>query len=370
MNIRSCRAIILALSLAMAAPSTRACTVPVARYALERWPPDLHVLHGRQNVDLRLGTLGENAHANAWVARAEPSQTNDVRITFPQADLAWYEGPWRPGMPATLTDSPLRRRIAHDLVTGTLAVCLFLDGTDTSTNDALFVRIEKQLGNLEGSLTLPKDPAYDYEPAYSNMPNPQLRSQIPLKVGFALHRLKRDSQGEQFLVRQIDALFAESDQPAAAAKVVLVFGRGRAMPMPPSQPAETAIADFGRFLCDACSCQVKEMNPGLDLFMTANWEDAVGMYPESAESILPGGGTFRFGGQLKGPEPAAPAPGFASTGAPAEAAPSPKQRPISTAPAQTAGTPRADTMLWVLVALAGLVVLVLAAVFLRGGRRG
>lgn len=352
----------LALAVWLAVPPARACTVPVGRYALERWPPDVHVLRVRPNVPLQPGMLGKH-HANAWVASGQSSQTNDVLVTFPQTDLAWYDGPWRPDLPDALTDSPLRRRIAHDLVTGAMGVCLLLDGDEASTNAAVFAQIQSKLGKLQGSLTLPADPSYD--PVSPSSPPPQLRSRIPLKVAFTLHRLTRNAPGEEFLVRQIDAMLPDSDGRAAA-KVVFFFGRGRAVAMPPNAPLETSLEEFTHFLCGACSCQVKEMNPGLDLLMTANWDDAVGNYPTPAESSLASGASFRFGGELRSPDPAGPT--GAVTRITADVAPTapPRPAPVSSPPA---ATPSPETTLWILVGLAVLVILALAALFLRGNRR-
>lgn len=363
-------AIASALVLLLAVPAAFACTVPVARYALERWPPDLHILHVRPGVGQQLGMLG-NGHANAWVAAADASQTNDLRVTFPQTDIAWYEGPWRPGMPDALSDSPMRRRIAHELVTGAMAVCLFFDGTEAATNAALFAQVESQLARLQGSLTLPADPSYD--PVTPSSPPPQLRSQIPLKVSFTLHRLARNAPGEEFLTRQIDTMLPDSARPVEP-KLVFVFGRGRAIAMPPGTPLDTSIDEFTQFLCGACSCQVKEMNPGLDLLMTANWEEAVGNYPAAAESILVSGGSFRFGGELRGQEPVQPVPATApaqpsTPGKPAVNEPATPPHPSTGTTAKPA-TASPDTTLWVLVALTALVLLALAALFLRGIRRG
>jgi hypothetical protein len=104
----------------------------------------------------------------------------------------------------------------------------------------------------------------------------------------------------------------------------------------------------------------------------------VDKYPASAESVLPSGGTFRFGGELRAPQPAASEPAASSTGTPArvhasavpaageEAEP---QRSVAQAPSGDAGAARPDRTLRILVVMAGLVLAGLAAVFLRGARK-
>lgn len=55
--------------------------------------------------------------------------------------------------------------------------------------------------------------------------------------------------------------------------VVPVFGRGRALEVIPASSVNDAlIEDLTLFLCGACSCQVKDMNPGFDLLLDAQWE--------------------------------------------------------------------------------------------------
>jgi hypothetical protein len=72
-----------------------------------------------------------------------------------------------------------------------------------------------------------------------------------------------------------------SVEPQLAARetpiVVPVFGRGRALcALPESQITPKVMREMLEFLTGACSCEVKEMNPGLDLLMTANWEEVAG----------------------------------------------------------------------------------------------
>ena len=52
-----------------------------------------------------------------------------------------------------------------------------------------------------------------------------------------------------------------------------IFGRGRALDalIGKGINADT-IAEAAKFLCGACSCQVKRLNPGVDLLIAANWD--------------------------------------------------------------------------------------------------
>ena len=51
-----------------------------------------------------------------------------------------------------------------------------------------------------------------------------------------------------------------------------VFGRGRALPPAIGEEIRSeALEAMAGFLTGPCSCQVKEMNPGYDLLLAANW---------------------------------------------------------------------------------------------------
>jgi hypothetical protein len=55
-----------------------------------------------------------------------------------------------------------------------------------------------------------------------------------------------------------------------------VFGRGRAL-LPLVGPGITAenIRDSAAFLVGPCSCQIKELNPGFDLLLSAFWDQLI-----------------------------------------------------------------------------------------------
>jgi hypothetical protein len=56
-----------------------------------------------------------------------------------------------------------------------------------------------------------------------------------------------------------------------------IFGRGRVVPPAIGEEiCAEAIRDMAEFLTGACSCEVKEMNPGYDLLLAANWASLVG----------------------------------------------------------------------------------------------
>jgi len=81
--------------------------------------------------------------------------------------------------------------------------------------------------------------------------------------------------------------------------IVPVFGRGRALEVIPApQVNADLIHDLTEYLCGACSCQVKEQNPGFDLLLSTDWNDAI----FGDDSEVPPPEAAAGNGQRKSPE--------------------------------------------------------------------
>ncbi|MFC4990811.1 hypothetical protein [Rubritalea tangerina] len=54
--------------------------------------------------------------------------------------------------------------------------------------------------------------------------------------------------------------------------LVPIFGRGRFLaPLPADKVSYDTLLNGCQYLCGACSCQVKEQNPGADLLIQEDW---------------------------------------------------------------------------------------------------
>ena len=52
-----------------------------------------------------------------------------------------------------------------------------------------------------------------------------------------------------------------------------VFGRGRVLePLIGAGINKENVLEHSGYLCGACSCEIKDQNPGIDLLIAANWE--------------------------------------------------------------------------------------------------
>ena len=272
-----------------------ACNVPVFRYALERWeadPYEIVVFHreplsveqevilagmekagrdGTANLTVnRVNLAGEvppplrllwNAQENPtspWMVARYPRQS---RIENP----AWA-GPLTAETVGALLDSPARRDLARKLLRGDAVVWLLLESGDRERDDEAGRLIEAESGKLQQTLKLPEPSPLD----------PPMNANVPLKIAISIVRVARSDPAERMLV---NLLLNRNPKLATGKEAMLfpIFGRGRAIPpaIGPEIRAE-ALLEMAEFLTGPCSCQVKEMNPGYDLLLTANWSSLIG----------------------------------------------------------------------------------------------
>ena len=263
----------LLLCLLMLPGIIQACTVPVFRYALERWPEDPH--HARMPAELAALIQGDS-HVNICVE--DQSDSADTVITFPDGSTPWFQGPLTSRDLPFLADSPVRRKIAGELAGGTSCVFLYLPGTRDAPGFADTLRAWVDEAAKE-TLLPTEDPLYD-----DSQPSSGLDIPVPLLIRFSLHSVAADDIRERFTVAQLQAL-VDDGYRRELPLVVAVYGRGRALSLPQESLSQDVLADVASFLCDACSCQVKGLNPGVDLLLTMPWDDVLYRYPEPTERI-------------------------------------------------------------------------------------
>jgi hypothetical protein len=111
----------------------------------------------------------------------------------------------------------------------------------------------------------------------------------------------------------IDADLKKEARPMAFA----VFGQGRALPPLIGDGIDAGnIGEFCSFAVGPCSCQVKAMNPGFDLLMSADWMAVFdGRAPQEAEVDLRSPiADLRLQPEAKSPNPETKAPATAGGG--------------------------------------------------------
>jgi hypothetical protein len=259
-------AIVFALS-----DTARACSIPVFRYALDRWPADRYRLEisapdaKDEGVARFLRNFTDSTPLNLSPARVP--EEGPTRLDFPHispgATPVWV-GSLDAATLAQITDSPARAEITRRILAGETVVWLLVESGQREADEAAAAALEKRLRYLEQAAQLPAiDPA---DPSSQLGPGPALR------VKFSLIRIRHGETSEQVFLKMLAGPKADpalANGPWFAA----VFGRGRALgAWPAAGFGDEQIDEVSMFMIGACSCEVKRMNPGWDLLLNVDWD--------------------------------------------------------------------------------------------------
>jgi len=274
-----------------------ACNVPVFRFALERWRPDAYrvaVFHrgplsatdrglitsleeqqSKSTANIAFRSVDLNALENTEEEKAvlqlltSPEQAATepwLTVHYPVhlgIDKPIYAGPLSAEKVSTVLDSPVRQELVRRLGEGQTAVWLLLECGRPADDDAAAKVVEDELKKLKEDLKLPE---------LTDSPDDSILAGVPLRLDFSLLRVQRKDAKEQALVNmlvQSESDLLERDDPM----VFPVFGRGRALFTLVGQGITADnVRDSAAFLTGACSCEVKEQNPGFDLLLKTDWE--------------------------------------------------------------------------------------------------
>jgi hypothetical protein len=96
-----------------------------------------------------------------------------------------------------------------------------------------------------------------------------------LKLSFSVLRVSRTDPAEAAFVQML--LGSEADLRDIKEPLLFpVFGRGRALyALAGKGISHETLDEAATFLIGKCSCQVKELNPGVDLLLAADWDKLV-----------------------------------------------------------------------------------------------
>lgn len=348
---------------AIATPA-RCCQVPVFRFALERWEADdyrvvvfergprsdgTQALIGRLQQASRHAEGGTGGHANLVVEIADIDNLTDAQqwslpgwedfTTFPAVQVyypastgeesAFWQGELTDAAIDRLLESPARLELIQRLTSGDSAVWVLVETGNEAVDTAAENKLRSLLDAAQAELKIPDGVIRpeELEAALNAVTREApvemddvLRSRIPLRIAFSILRLDPASPEEAVFARMLGG--AEPQPfPGVEPVAIAVFGRGRMMPpIAASRFAVETIAGATGYLCGACSCQVKEQNPGRDLLVGADWSQHLQDGLIVSERALP---PLSGAGDLTATEPAALAmgPGAAADRKPATFAP-------------------------------------------------
>jgi len=302
--------------------SAFACSVPVFRYALERWAADyyeaLFIHRGpltreeKQLLD-KLRQEGSEAEAflNLRVLEMDITSSTEDEVksllmseklpeTLPVLVL-WY--PWQKGRtpplwqgrltPSTVEaflQSPVRQKLVERLTEGQTAVWIFLESGNAAKDKAALGLLEKELETVTREL---KEEAESIPDEYA----------VPeIKYEFSILPVSRTDPNESMLLSLLQSSESDLDEYSDKPVIFPVFGRGRALYALIGEGINTDnIRETIAFIVGPCGCEIKMMNPGVDLLMAANWDAAAMQFYEEFYE------TYNEVPELTGVMPEAPA---------------------------------------------------------------
>lgn len=258
-------------TLIAAVGETCGCTIPVFRYALDRWEADKFqlLLPPEAAADPALADLLRPHRANGTANLAistDPAVTAPTLRTARLGGQTLWSGALDDAALATILDSPARQKILSQILAGD-SVIWVVAHSGSPADLAEVERIEKRLRFLEQVASLPiQDP---------NDPDSQLGPGPPLLLKFTALRLDRTDPAEALLLKMLAGPSGEIDTTATSFAAA-VFGRGRVLGAWPLTSLDDAtLEEASMFLIGRCSCRVKDQNPGWDLLMNVDWHQSL-----------------------------------------------------------------------------------------------
>jgi hypothetical protein len=273
---------------------SRACNVPVFRYALERWDSDFYtasIFYDSSIDSTVLAALTNSQSSNSQLNLI--SRTFDITqepgkslakqyqlITFPWIIIQYppnvnvrgivWEDEFSINAVEKIKSSPARTTIASHLLAGDAAVWVHLKSDNIQKNECASRTLQASLEKAALELSIPKS-GTDID---GNAIEVDEFEDFELKFSFI--EISRDDPAEQVLVQTLlgtEPDLFDSNEPIAFP----VFGRGRALyAILGNGIREQVIMDACSSIIAWCSCEIKDLNPGTDLLLKADWSNPVG----------------------------------------------------------------------------------------------
>jgi hypothetical protein len=284
---------------ALCTSDLEACTKPVFRYALERWPASpyrLYVLHkgpiddetrkplselypeGTYNLFVDYfdveGKLPEGVVRDRWLADPDPARL-PLALLLPPARVQTEEPVlWEGRVDAAGAKAlqrqlygPVVRQLLEKLASGDTAVWILVKSSDEEKNQQARKLLDKSLSELKDELKLP----HQLDAADSEYDD-GLAPGIPMRMSFSVIEANLDDPANRLLKASLSAIDADSlKQPGP--KIIPVFARCRGLALLHGEEIDAEVfQEITFFLVGPCSCRVKELNPGFDLPAPFPWD--------------------------------------------------------------------------------------------------
>ncbi len=267
-----------------------ACNVPVFRYALERWQADPYPITVFFDDSCQIRQIDSTlmqTHLNADFSFIDRSlnKGNGYLETHPEIKTPWitiqfpatapiqgivWQAHANSHMMEKIITSPVRKKIGKALLNGDASVWVLLKSGRTDRDTRARNTLETSLKIAETQLQIPST-GLDIDG------NP-----IPV-TDFKDYELRFDlveiDPGESTEVI-LTHILRNSEPDLAAVKEPMafpVFGRGRALyALVGNGITRKNILESCQSIINWCSCEVKALNPGLDLLINMDWSHPAG----------------------------------------------------------------------------------------------
>ncbi|QDT97863.1 hypothetical protein [Gimesia aquarii] len=311
------------LSVLLTATVIWACSVPVFRYALERWPADKYsvvvfyrgslspehqkivslfnkegaITQKSANAELQLVNLDSKPDpkdVELWKKqKSETLPLMVVRTPLPApVPEGFLSGELTEENLVRLINSPLRQNVAKQLIDGQTAVWVFLESGNSEKDKAAFELLSKELKRMEKTLKLPEIEEADIEQGLVSV------SPDSLKLKFSVEKCSREDSAEAYFTKMLLATENDLKDFKEEPMAFPVFGRGRVLYALIGKGINAGtIEQACRDLTGPCTCQVKDQNPGTDLLMAVNWEKLVSPTTQDEKELPPLTGLIGFSGE-------------------------------------------------------------------------
>jgi len=285
------RWIILFVVFALAS-GTLACSTPVFRYAIERWEADPYRLiiftdeeltedqqqavenakkyevYGYQQPPLLVEQVRTsevtNFFAKAWADVSAHRAAPCVALFYPRV-TGERSAVWMDELSTNALNrivmSPARLETASRLLGGDAAVWLMLRGDDSAENQRVRDVLEDAHRKIESSTVYNEDFLQLAEEAGTEVP----------KLKFSVLEVDRNDPREAVLMAMLTRLSPDAAKHTGPI-VIPIFGQGRAAVIMMNEfIAEEYVERVAEFLTGACSCEIKNLNPGFDVLIPIDW---------------------------------------------------------------------------------------------------
>jgi len=288
------------------APSARACSTPVFRYAMYNWPTAPYYFFYFHHGEIPEEDKAIHEQLEKLATADKPSNvrliaidmTNEEQLKYiPEVVLksreahakdqqplfvvytSWgaelYVGKLDAKILGALVDSPMRRQIAKRFHQGNATIMLILKSSDEKANKEAAKVARQLLAKAKaGEIVVSSDLYYMMPPPPpAEGSDDQPAEPEPEKMKIAVLELSRDDANEKWLLRSLLAVEPDLNKFADKPMVFAIYGRGRVLPPYIGKGIHVDnLFDCASFLGGACSCMIKDQNPGVDLLMQWDWD--------------------------------------------------------------------------------------------------